>query len=226
MKKREQKGILITFEGIDGSGKSSAARGLYEDLKDKYPVVLTREPGATQLGDILRNILQNRTFSMGAQAEYLLFAANRAQHFDEIVLPALEAGTIVISDRMADSSFAYQGFGKGVDPSMIALINDWVMKHREPDATVYLEIDFKAALKRLAHRKEQATVFEREQASFFKRVTEGFEEAFKKRSGILRIDGAQPSEVVRDIVQKRVIDFLNLYMSQHAPSPRILMDRS
>ena len=114
-----KKGTLITFEGIDGSGKSSAARALYDHLKDELPVVLTREPGGTELGRVLRTLLQNRTFDLDAKAEYLLFAADRAQHMKEIVLPALAQNKIVISDRMADSSYAYQGSGRGVDPDMI-----------------------------------------------------------------------------------------------------------
>ena len=218
-------GTLITLEGIDGSGKSSAAQALYEDLKNDYPVVLTREPGATHLGHMLREILQNRTFSIHPKAEFLLFASDRVQHFQEIVLPALSQGKIVISDRMADSSFAYQGYGRGVDPSMIQTINAWAMESRIPDATVYIEIPYAQAQSRLDQRNEQATVFEQERTEFFERVVQGFEEAFKNRSGILRIDGSLSPYQVRKAVKESVLSFIYNQGIERASTASISMDR-
>lgn len=219
-----KKGTLITFEGIDGSGKSSAARALYDALVPEYPVIFTREPGATELGRVLRTLLQNRTFEVDPKAEYLLFAADRAQHMKEIVLPALQENKIVISDRMADSSYAYQGYGRGVDPEMIHTINRWAMKEREPDLTLYLMIDYKEARKRLSERKEKQTVFEQEQELFFKRVTEGFEAAFNKRKDkVIRIDGCRSQEKVHQDIITKVTKFLERPM--HETSSSISMDR-
>lgn len=219
-------GTLITLEGIDGCGKSSAAQSLYDDLKETYPVVLTREPGATKLGEVLRDFLQNRTCTVHAKAEFLLFAADRVQHFQEIVLPALAAGKIVISDRMADSSFAYQGYGRGVDPAMIKIINQWAMEAREPDATVYFEISFEDAKKRLGGRNEIATVFEQEQREFFERVAHGFEESFKNRSGILRVNGSLTPAEVRQEVKKVVLDFIHKSEATDAFTTSVPMDRA
>lgn len=209
-------GILITLEGIDGSGKSSAAHALYTHLKVQYPALLTREPGGTHLGKLLRTLLQERTFDLDPKAEYLLFAADRAQHMQEIVLPALALGQIVISDRMADSSYAYQGYGRGVTPSMIHQINRWAMQEREPDLTIYVMISYDEARKRLGVRNERTTVFEKEQNAFFERVANGFEAAFALRSEgsiVARIDGHHDEgrvhreiiEVVEKFLQQREI---------------------
>jgi dTMP kinase len=216
-------GLLITFEGIDGSGKSSAAQALYASLKDEFPVILTREPGATELGKRLRTILQNRTFVVEPKAEYLLFAADRAQHMESVVLPALKANKIVISDRMADSSLAYQGYARGVDPEMICSINKWAMQGRQPDLTVYLEIEYEVARKRLALRQEEATVFEQERAEFFERVSQGFEVAFINRK-VVRIDASRSEQEVQKATYDAVYTFL--IEQNHETSSRVFMDRA
>jgi dTMP kinase len=206
-------GILITLEGIDGSGKTSAAQALYHHLKELHSVVLTREPGGTQLGSVLRTLLQERTFKLDPKAEYLLFAADRAQHIQEIVLPALAKGQIVLSDRMADSSYAYQGYGRGVTPSMIHQVNRWAMHEREPDLTLYIMISYEEARRRLGVRNEQTTVFEKEQDSFFERVAKGFEAAFALRSAdnlIIRIDGHHDEKRVH----REIIEAVELYLAQ------------
>lgn len=206
-----QQGILITFEGIDGSGKTSAAHALYHDLKESYQVLLTREPGATPLGKVLRTLLQERTFAVDPKAEYLLFAADRAQHMHEVVIPSLEQGKIVISDRMADSSYAYQGYGRGVDPTMIHLINTWAMQGREPDLTIYVTISYEEARKRLGKRMEQETVFEQEQEAFFEKVREGFEAAFALRSPqgiVVRVDGHQEQATLHTEIERLVREYL------------------
>lgn len=204
-------GILITLEGIDGSGKTSAAQALYQHLKNLHPAVLTREPGGTQLGKVLRTLLQERTFDLDPKAEYLLFASDRAQHMQEIVLPALAKGQIVISDRMADSSYAYQGYGRGVTPSMIHQVNRWAMQEREPDLTIYVMISYEEARRRLGVRNEQTTVFEKEQDAFFDRVAKGFEAAFALRSPqslVIRIDGHHDEKRVHSGIIEAVEQYL------------------
>lgn len=199
-------GLLITFEGIDGSGKTSAAQALYAYLKYKRPTILTREPGGTEYGKTLRTLLQGRTFALDPKAEFLLFASDRAQHMQELVLPALEEGKVVISDRMGDSSYAYQGYGRAVNPAMIHAVNSWAMLGREPDLTIYVMISFAESKKRLGTRNERATVFEQEQEAFFERVAQGFEAAFALRSPehvVMHIDGHQTQEKLHaEIIQK------------------------
>ncbi len=205
-----KKGTLITIEGIDGSGKSSAARALKDNLSLHYDVLLTKEPGATELGTHLRTLLQQRTFDVCARAEFLLFAADRAQHMQEVVLPALQAGKIVVSDRMADSSRAYQGFGRGLDDEWIRRISEWAMQGITPDLTLYLKTDYATAITRLKKRNEQATVFEKERAAFFERVIEGFETIFKERSSVITINAAEPEEKVHLAIIEHVNRFVLL----------------
>nr|MBA3954866.1 dTMP kinase [Candidatus Dependentiae bacterium] len=188
-------GRLISLEGIDGSGKSSLAQFLARELAQlEYPIVLTREPGATPLGQQIRKVLQERPCPVYPEAEFLLFAADRAQHMAQIVEPALHKGTIVLSDRMADSSRAYQGFGRGLDEQFIAQVNAWAMKQRTPDLTIYIQVDYETAAQRIAKRNEQRTSFEQEEAGFFKRIINGFNILFKDRSNVLILDGNQPFE--------------------------------
>src|ERR1700730_16197149 len=128
------KGMLIVIEGIDGAGKSTLAKSLADILTTQgNTVLLTKEPGGSQLGKQLRTILQNQPIPITPIAEYLLFAADRAQHIEQVVKPALERGAIVISDRMGDSSLAYQGYGRGIDKNNIRTVNQWAMQGLTPD---------------------------------------------------------------------------------------------
>lgn len=205
------KGILITIEGIDGCGKSSAARVLANALTGfnrPTEVLLTKEPGATELGKHLRTLLHQRTFDISPRAEFLLFAADRAQHIQQVVLPALNAGKIVISDRMADSSRAYQGFGRELGDEWIKLINGWAMQGITPDLTLYLKTDYATASARLQKRNEQATAIEQEEAAFFDRIIVGFETIFKERSSVITINAAEPEEKVHRAMIEHVNHFI------------------
>lgn len=203
-----KKGILIAIEGIDGSGKSTSARALYEFLKLEHDVVLTKEPGGTDLGKHLRTLLHERTFALCPRSEYLLFAADRAQHIEEVVMPALSAGKIVISDRMGDSSRAYQGWGRGLGDTWIKQINEWAMQCVTPDVTIYLKIDYATGFLRFKKRNETMTTFEKEKAEFFERIIEGFETIFKERNTVIKIDADQPESVVHQTVIERVRELL------------------
>ncbi len=189
-------GILIAIEGIDGCGKSSAAQALFSYLSQRFPVILTKEPGGTELGKHLRTVLQERTYPLLSKAEFLLFAADRAQHMKEVVMPALLAGKIVISDRMKYSSRAYQGFGRGLDDNWITSINEWVTEGLEADIIIYLKIDYSTARERMHKRQVQATAFEKEQADFFERIAQGFEHIFNGRSNVITIDANKNEEQV------------------------------
>jgi len=193
-----KKGILIAIEGIDGSGKSTLAKGLTSRLlQEQIPVILTREPGGTPLGAYLRKMLQaRRDVSICPKAEYLLFAADRAQHVEEVINDALEKNMVVISDRMGDSSIAYQGFGRGVDIDMIQTINQWALGGRLPDITIYLRVDSSTALKRRMERNSTPTDFEGEEAKFLERVIQGFDSIMKNKEGAIIIDGMQSIDQV------------------------------
>ena len=139
MKQSLQSGLLITIEGIDGSGKSTLAKNLTTYLQREYETVLTKEPGGSALGKQLRTLLQTQPVPITPLAEYLLFAADRAQHFHEVIIPNLKKGRIIISDRMADSSIVYQGYGRGLDREKIKYVNQWAMQGVQPDITFYVQ---------------------------------------------------------------------------------------
>lgn len=190
------RGILVSIEGIDGSGKSTLARSLAAAMSSVVKTVLTKEPGDTPLGQQIRTLVQEKKEPMCSISEYLLFAADRAQHFEQLVIPALNNRSLVISDRLADSSLAYQGFGRGLDCDMIEKINSWAMQHRAPDITMYVQVCPEVAYERIIKRQEQLTAFEREKKDFMRAVVAGFESIFSKRSNVWYISGEQQPEDV------------------------------
>jgi dTMP kinase len=200
----EKKGMLIVVEGIDGAGKSTLAHHLATKLEsDGHQILLTKEPGGCMLGKQLRTILQTQPIPITPIAEYLLFAADRAQHIEEVIKPALARGTIIISDRMADSSLAYQGYGRGIDRDYIRTINAWAMQNIEPDIVFYLKINPQQAAKRLAQRPS-ITVFEKEHQSFVERLITGFETIFQHRRNVITIDGTLSPDAITTIAYKEI----------------------
>lgn len=202
-------GTLITVEGIDGAGKSSVVAQLGKMLGAAgKTVVATKEPGGSKLGLVLRQMVQYQEIPLAPRAEYLLFAADRAQHFHEVVIPALQQGSVVISDRMSDSSLAYQGFGRGHDLTMIKIINQWTMQGIEPDLTIYLKIPVAIAYARMQERGAQKTVFESQKQEFLERVARGFDQIFSTRSNVITIDATQAQEHVVQETYERVQQWL------------------
>lgn len=193
-------GTLIVIEGIDGAGKSTLVNALGKRLQNEQPkkIVITKEPGGTTFGFSLRPLLQHNTVALAPRTEYLLFAADRAQHFYEIVIPALTNNMIVISDRMADSSLAYQGYGRGHDNETIRSINRWTMHNITPDITIYLKIPLDIAYQRIDQRKEKFSIFEEERA-FMKRVADGFEALYASRTDVCTLDATMQ---ISDVVEK------------------------
>lgn len=203
-------GLLIGIEGIDGCGKSTFAKSLSQYLNEqKIFSVLTREPGGTDFGLKLRQILQYRdqTCELDAKAEYLLFAADRAQHFKQIVIPNLALGKIIISDRTGDSSLVYQGYGRGLDRNMIGQINNWATVGIRPNLTIYLKINLETAQSRIASRAEQMTAFEQAGAQFLNKLIAGFDDLYANRDDVLILDGNLPTAT---LVQQAAIKILNL----------------
>lgn len=191
-----QNGLLIAIEGIDGSGKSTLAQRLFEHIVLTRKALLTKEPGDSELGKKIRAIVQQQDVPVCPKAEYLLFAADRAQHFEEVVIPALLTGTIVLSDRMADSSLVYQGFARGLDINIIRTVNTWAMNNRTPDITLFVRVDPATARERLCARNETLTAFEREQEAFMQKVHDGFCSLYQNRNDVILINGEHDEQTV------------------------------
>ncbi len=197
-----QNAPLITCEGIDGSGKSTICKMLSKHLTDQnIQNILTKEPGGTPFGLQLRNILQHSPEPINSIAEFLLFAADRAHHIESVVKPALQKGTWVLSDRMHDSSVAYQGYGRSLDLTIINQINRIALQGIEPTITIYLRIDPEQADARINQRNEEKTRFEQEKKDFWLRVTHGFETIFKARNNVIILDATKtPEEIMTELM--------------------------
>ena len=189
-------GRLIVIEGIDGAGKSTLAQSLVKKLTpNTHEVVLTKEPGGSQLGKKLRTLLQTKPVEINPIAEYLLFAADRAQHCAEIITPALARGATVISDRMNDSSVVYQGYGRGIDRQHIHEINTWAMQGITPDIILYLKIDTKTAIARMKKRGT-LTAFEKEYVTYIGQLIHGFNNIYANRTNVITLNAALPPDIL------------------------------
>jgi len=191
--------MFITFEGPDGSGKTYQMALLNEYLKEKgFPTLATREPGGTSIGDQIREILHNLdNTSMHPRTEILLFQASRAQHVEQVILPHIKLGGIVLCDRFADSTLAYQGYGHRVDLKTLKLIVEFATGGLKPDLTLLLDLDVGEGLQ----RREKGGDWNRLDAYdlvFHKRVREGYIKLMKADPGRwVKIDASQPPEMVQ-----------------------------
>lgn len=201
-------GFLISIEGIDGSGKSSLAKNIYQKLSD-YSCVLTKEPGGTPLGEKIRSILLAKDAQMCPKAEYLLFAASRAEHFEELVIPKLKEGSIVISDRMGDSSVVYQGYARGLEVETIKSINAWAMNNVTPNLTFYLKLSVKEAIERIKKRNYELTVFEQEETFIYKTL-DAFEDLFKNQKNIIMLDATLSQEALANQAVEKIYERIGI----------------
>ncbi len=193
-----ENGKFITFEGTDGSGKTTQIKLLEEYLKNKgYEVVLSREPGGTKVSELIRDlILDPANTEIVPLTEMILYAASRAQHVAQIIKPSIEAGKIVICDRFVDSSYAYQGCGRGLDLRSIADVNRVAIDGISPDITFFLDINPETAIKRRINATG-ADRIEQEKLDFHKRVYEGYKKMsllFPDR--IMTIDAEKPIDEI------------------------------
>lgn len=192
-------GRFITFEGIDGSGKSTQLRLLAEELRALgFELITTCEPGGTPLGRQLRTALFETEEDVSPLAELLLFAADRAQHIERLVRPALAEGKVVISDRYADATAAYQGAGRGFPQEIIREVIELATGGLKPDLTIFLDIPIKEASARMASRSERGNRMDAETEEFYSRVRDaylGFARAEPERFRV--IDAARPVENIR-----------------------------
>jgi dTMP kinase len=168
--------VFITLEGPDGSGKTTQARLLAEWLREQgYEVVLTREPGGSDIGDQIRAVLHDpRNTAMNARTEILLYSASRAQHVAQRIRPALAAGKIVISDRYADSTLAYQGYGRGLDLETLRTITVFATGGLTPDLTLYLDVAPQEGLQRRLLGGGEWNRLDAEALEFHQRVRAGY----------------------------------------------------
>ena len=192
-------GYFITLEGGEGAGKSTLQAGLAARLrKAGFRVVLTREPGGTPLGKKLRKALLHGGHVSPA-AELLLYAADRAQHVDSVISPALDKGYVVLCDRFSDSTVAYQGYGRKLDLAAIERLNQMAQQGVEPDLTLWLDLPAEAGLARTRRRSKKGDRLEAEARVFHERVRKGFRaQARRFPHRIVRIDAAGSAAGVAD----------------------------
>ena len=171
-----KKGLFLTIEGCDGSGKTTASLTVIEILKKEgYDVLYTREPGGSDIAEqILKVILDIDNIAMDIRTEALLYAASRRQHLVDIILPALNENKIVVCDRFVDSSLAYQGYARGIGIDEVFGINKFAIDDYMPDLTIYYAIDAQEGLNRIANRKNLDRL-DVESISFHKKVQKGYE---------------------------------------------------
>jgi len=202
-------GLFITFEGIEGSGKSTQIRKAAGYLKEQgVPVIVTGEPGGTPLGVELRKILLDKTvLTLSGRAELLLFAADRAQHIEEVIIPAMEEGKVVLCDRFSDATVAYQGYGRGEDRECVRSLCDFASRSLGPDLTLLFDIPTGVGLKRIMDRARRAgdipreDRFEREQLAFHEAIRGGYLTMARENPGRFRVvDASRDIDAVhRDV---------------------------
>ena len=184
------RGLFITFEGIDGAGKSTHVAWSADFLRAQgVPLTLTREPGGTALGEKIRELLLETQDQVHPETEALLMFSARRQHLEEVIAPALLRGDCVLCDRFTDASFAYQGGGRGVEKAKLAALEAWVHPQLQPDLTVLFDVSAQVGRDRVARIKSPDR-FEREGAEFFVRVRDAYlERMHQSLHRFVRIDG-------------------------------------
>ncbi len=211
--------MFITFEGIEGSGKSTQAGLLYKVLKrNDIPSILTREPGGTRIGQQIRQILMATGNSeLCGASELLLIQADRAQHVAEVLKPALKKGTLIICDRFTDATVAYQGHGRGLDLALIGRLNEYSSQGLRPDCTFLLDCPVEVGLRRALNRDKEAKRqtegrFEQEKSEFHQRV----------RDGYLRLAAAESTRFVvldgtkgKDELAQEILAFTEKLLGRH-----------
>jgi dTMP kinase len=203
--------LFITFEGPDGSGKSTQINLVTAHLtRLGYQVLCTREPGGTAIGDQIRQVLHDvRNTEMSARAEILLYSASRAQLVEQVILPHLAQGGVVLCDRYADSTYAYQGYGRQLDFETLRLVTDFATQHLNPALTIYLDVDVEEGLRRKSAANTSGegewNRMDRLELAFHQRVRAGYlEMAQKEPERWLIVDASAPVEQINQIICRRL----------------------
>lgn len=207
--------LFITFEGPDGSGKTTQIRLLRTCLEERdYPVHQTREPGGTSIGDQIRRVLHaTANTEMRSPTEILLYSASRAQLVEQVIRPALADGRIVLCDRYAESTLAYQGYGRGLDLDVLQAITAFATGGLRPDLIVYLDIPVEEGLrrKRRAYETEDAewNRMDQQTVDFYRRVRRGYLRLAEEEPGRwLIVDARRPVEAVQGVIREKVLALL------------------
>ncbi|HET6465081.1 MAG TPA: dTMP kinase [Nitrospiria bacterium] len=201
------RGFFITFEGTEGSGKSTQIEILARYLtRHGHKVVTTREPGGTAFGEQIRRVLLSvKNRRLDPRAELFLYLASRTQHLEEVILPALKRGKIILCDRFSDATVAYQGFGRRLDMKVVRTAVAYAAKGLSPDLTLLLDLDVRLGLARVKDRG-RSNRLDREQREFHQRVRVGYRRLARSEPGRLKIVEASqsPQDVARKI--KKIVD--------------------
>jgi dTMP kinase len=206
-------GKFITFEGIDGSGKSTQLRMLAYELQSRgVDLVTTCEPGGTPLGRALREAFLETWEDVAPMAELLAFAADRAQHVEHLIKPAIDAGKVVISDRYADATYAYQGAGRGFSEEKVLQVIDLATGGLKPDLTLFFDITVDEAIRRMAARDEVHTKKNRmdvEESEFYTRVRDAYLGIARREPQRFQVIAAQRPA---DAIHKDVMDMITVFL--------------
>ena len=202
------KGKLITFEGSEGSGKSTQTKLLYNYLKSKgFSAIRIREPGSAKISEKIRRILLDpKNKKMSVLSEMLLYMSARAEIVEDIILPALKKGKVLICDRFLDATLAYQGYGGGISINLIKTIGRQVTRGIRPDITFFLDLDVKEGLRRIGKTKDR---IERRSIVYHKRVRKGYLELAKKEPGRIKIIPVKDNKdetqlIIRDFIDRLI----------------------
>lgn len=200
------RGIFITFEGPDGSGKSTQINILKEKfIADGRNVLLSREPGGTKISEKIRDILLDKdNMEMSAETEALLYAASRAQHVNQVIKPALKAGKIVILDRYLHSSLAYQAYGRELGEKTIMDINAPAVNNTMPDISFFILLSAEKSKERLKNSGQELDRLEVEKLAFFKRVSNAYYDIGKTMDNIVIIDASLSIKDIADIIDEHI----------------------
>jgi len=193
-------GLFIVLEGGEGAGKSSLIKALYSKLSEKIPsdsLVVTREPGGSRIGTAVRDIILHSSPPISPRAEALLFAAERAQHVEDVIAPALALDKIVLSDRFVDSSIVYQGVARGLGSSEVESLSTFACPSLKPDIVLLLDIDPEVGIRRKEEQKELNNM-ELESLAFHKQVRQEFLNLATKRDNMFVIDASHSQQAVAD----------------------------
>lgn len=206
------KGLFLAIEGGEGAGKTTQAELLYRSLAPRFPTILTREPGGTPLGERIRDLLLDSSLRpLSPRAELFLFLAARAQHIEDVIKPALEKGMVVISDRFSLSSLAYQGFGRGLDISLVEMMDDFARQSLSPHLTIYIDVPPEVGRERVS----TLTPFEEEPLEFHQKVREGYlkiASLYPERVKVVEGRGSleevreRIAAIVEELIRRRCLD--------------------
>lgn len=204
------RGLFISVEGPDGSGKSTQVTNIKEFFESRgRDVVLSREPGGTVIGERIRNIILDKDLKeMDPMTEAMLYAASRAQHVSQVIMPALSEGKVVICDRFVDSSLAYQGCGRGLGEA-VAVINSYAVRGCMPDLTFLMKLDPEVGKHRIDENRAEQDRLEQEKLAFHRKVYEGFLELEKEHPDrIVGIDASLAVDRIRDLIYAKLEELL------------------